>query len=47
MPTPAAVQVWLGRILWLKGGLGVVLDDAVAGVFANLILQVGLRMIGR
>lgn len=30
-----------------KGGWGVVLDDLAAGILANLVLQVGIRMIGR
>ncbi len=38
-PYPAA------RLEKLKGGLGIMLDDLVAGVYANLILQVVLRLL--
>jgi phosphatidylglycerophosphatase A len=31
----------------IPGGLGVVLDDILAGVFANLLLRLGLFILGR
>jgi phosphatidylglycerophosphatase A len=34
-----------GRIQDLKGGLGVMADDVVAGVYTNIILQVALRLV--
>lgn len=34
---------WLDRRL--KGGLGVMVDDVVAGVFAAIVLQLGLRLL--
>ena len=34
------------RVQNLQGGLGVMMDDILSGLFANLILQIGLRIIG-
>lgn len=34
------------RLERLKGGFGIVSDDVMAGIYANLILQVVIRVIG-
>jgi phosphatidylglycerophosphatase A len=30
----------------LPGGFGIVADDVVSGIYANIILQIGTRVIG-
>lgn len=34
----------LGRLEDIKGGWGIMLDDLMAGIYTNLILQVGLKI---
>ncbi len=33
-----------GRLQYLRGSKGIMADDLVAGVYANLVLQLGLRL---
>ena len=44
-----AFDIWkpwpIRRLEKLPGGWGIVMDDVLAGVFANIILQIGLRIV--
>lgn len=36
----------VNRLQYLKGGAGIMLDDVIAGLYANLVLQIVIRLIG-
>jgi len=36
--------LYIRRMEQLPGGVGVMMDDVLAGIYANLLLQIGLKL---
>ncbi|RZK12716.1 MAG: phosphatidylglycerophosphatase A, partial [Hymenobacter sp.] len=39
-----AKPLYIRRMEQLPGGVGVMMDDVLAGIYANLLLQIGLKL---